>query len=414
MKKIPFSKMFPDYEPIEDYYLLVTHSQILSADLDPGARTVDMSVFSEAYIPQRILDAVSTEIRELYGLSGLSIRGVHPADQLTLIESQELRNLFVAEDSMNRGTLAGADWHWEGTTLHVDLVANGKEELLKCWPKVRQNLRERFDVVTELQVHPGQELQGKELFEAMKKLRGTQLSSLPAKAAAETKKPQAAAESAAIYGKPFKGKITPMAQMDLNSGSVIVEGRVFAVDHKELKKRNAWVINFDMTDNYGSVRVNRFMENSEAKPSLENIKVGSVIQVQGRPTENRFDNELVLKPYAIMPGSMPKRKDTAEGEKRVELHLHTVMSNMDALTNTKAAIKQAAAWGHRAIAITDHGCCQSFTDALHTIEDWKGAPKVAGTDETIKILYGCEGYFINDVDDRIVVHGEKDISLDDE
>ena len=76
---------------------------------------------------------------------------------------------------------------------------------------------------------------------------------------------------------------------------------------------------------------------------------------------------------------------------------------MDALTSTSAAIKQAAAWGHRAIAITDHGCVQSFTDALHTVEAWGGGPKIAGTDEVIKVLYGCEGYYINDVDDRLAV-----------
>ncbi|MBQ1999003.1 MAG: PHP domain-containing protein, partial [Spirochaetales bacterium] len=64
----------------------------------------------------------------------------------------------------------------------------------------------------------------------------------------------------------------------------------------------------------------------------------------------------------------------------MELHLHTTMSNMDALTDVGAAVKQAAAWGHRAIAITDHGCCQSFTDALHTVEGWGGNLKVAGTD----------------------------------
>ena len=107
---------------------------------------------------------------------------------------------------------------------------------------------------------------------------------------------------------------------------------------------------------------------------------------------------------------MPKRQDKAVGGKRVELHLHTTMSNMDALTPTDAAIKQAAAWGHRAIAITDHGCCQSFTDALHCVEG-KKPPKVAGTDETIKILYGCEGYYVNDVDDRIVVHGDQDMDF---
>ena len=152
------------------------------------------------------------------------------------------------------------------------------------------------------------------------------------------------------------------------------------------------------------------MEANEAKPILENVAVGAVLRVQGRLIEDRFENEMVLKPYAMQPGSMPKRQDKAVGGKRVELHLHTTMSNMDALTPTDAAIKQAAAWGHRAIAITDHGCCQSFTDALHCVEG-KKPPKVAGTDETIKILYGCEGYYVNDVDDRIVVHGDQDMDF---
>ncbi|MBR6425067.1 MAG: PHP domain-containing protein, partial [Oscillospiraceae bacterium] len=114
-------------------------------------------------------------------------------------------------------------------------------------------------------------------------------------------------------------------------------------------------------------------------------------------------------PQAIVAGEKPKRKDTAP-EKRVELHLHTTMSAMDALTDTAAAVKQAAAWGHQAIAITDHGVLQSFPDAMNTA----AKTKVAGTEENIKILYGCEAYYINDVDDRISVHGDQDASLDDE
>ena len=185
-------------------------------------------------------------------------------------------------------------------------------------------------------------------------------------------------------------------------------------EHKDLTKRNAKVINFDITDNLGAVRVSRFLENKEADPILEKVGEGTVIRVQGRLQVDNFTNEIVLKPNAIMLGSLPKRQDTAEGEKRVELHLHTRMSMMDALTNTDAAIKQAAAWGHKAIAITDHGCVQSFTDALHTVEAWGGGPKVAGTDEVIKILYGCEGYYINDVDDRLAVHGSQNMTFDEE
>ncbi|MBR4971492.1 MAG: PolC-type DNA polymerase III, partial [Oscillospiraceae bacterium] len=321
--------------------------------------------------------------------------------------------LFVRENSMNRGALAGASWHWEGDCLTVKLLGNGIAELKEAEPAVCRNLRERFAAPVTICFEAGQTLAGKALFDAMEKMRGSMMTTRPA-AAEPQKKVASQPESTAFYGKPIKAPATPMQNVSLDMSGVVVEGRVFAVEHKELKKRNAWVINFDMTDNYGSVRINRFMEASEAKPILENVKVGAVLKVQGKPELNRYDNEMVLKPFAIQPGTMPKRKDTAEGEKRVELHLHTSMSNMDALTSTKAAIKQAAAWGHKAIAITDHGCCQSFTDALHVVEDWKGAPKVAGTDENIKILYGCEGYYVNDVDDRIVVHGQQDMSFNDE
>jgi DNA polymerase-3 subunit alpha (Gram-positive type) len=113
---------------------------------------------------------------------------------------------------------------------------------------------------------------------------------------------------------------------------------------------------------------------------------------------------------SVMEAKKPMRQDTAPDGKRVELHLHTKMSSMDALTDTKDAVKQAAAWGHRAIAITDHGVLQSFPDAMKAA---KGT-KVAGTDEDIKILYGCEAYFVNDVDDRIVVHGTQNVPLDGE
>lgn len=213
-----------------------------------------------------------------------------------------------------------------------------------------------------------------------------------------------------LYGKPFRGNPVPMKDLNIDMGSVIVEGRVFSVDHRELKKRNAWIVSFDMTDNTGSVRLQRFLENSEAKKILDHLQVGNILKVQGRTELNRYDNEMNIKPFAIMPGSMPTRKDTAPGEKRVELHLHTTMSNMDALTDTGAAVKQAAAWGHKAIAITDHGVAQSFPDAMKAA----AKAKVAGTDQNIKILYGCEGYYVNDVDDRIVVHGEKNITFDEE
>ena len=406
------TSMFPDYEPPEELLPALSQAAIVAADIDPASRRVHVAVHSEQYIPRRLLEQAEREIGQLYGLSHMEVTATHPASELTKLEPEELRDLFVTRNSMTRGSLAGATWEWEGTNLTVKLRANGKKELEKLIPEVQNQLRERFAAPVTIRIEAGQTLEGQALFDAMESMRTKLMDSIPAiPAKPEEKKPDP--QSDTFYGKPFRGNPVPMSELNLDMGAVIVEGRVFNVEHKELKKRNAWVIGFDMTDNTNSIHINRFLEAGEAKPILENVQVGSVLKVQGRLELNRYDNEMVLKPYAMMPGSMPKRKDTAEGMKRVELHLHTIMSNMDALTDTAAAIKQAAAWGHKAIAITDHGCCQSFTDALHTVEG-KKPPKVAGTDETIKILYGCEGYYVNDVDDRIVVHGQQDISFDEE
>ena len=199
-----------------------------------------------------------------------------------------------------------------------------------------------------------------------------------------------------IYGKlSLRKHPTPMGELELDMGSVCVEGDVFNIEHKELTKRSAWVVNFDVTDYTGSIRVNRFMDGEEAKPIIRDLKEGMHIRIQGSLTINRYEGEMVLEPNAIAEVPKAFKKDSAP-EKRVELHLHTRMSAMDALTDTKEVVKRAIKWGHPAIAITDHGVLQSFPDAWHA----------AGKD--IKIIYGLEAYYQNDVDERVAVHGEGD------
>ncbi len=208
-----------------------------------------------------------------------------------------------------------------------------------------------------------------------------------------------------LYGKiSGKKKPVPLGELQLDMGSVLVEGTVFNVEHRELPKRKAWVICFDITDNTGSIRVNQFLEGEVANPIVKGIKKGQRVQVQGRLNVSRFENDMVLEPYGINEVPMPEgRKDTAE-EKHIELHLHTKMSMMDALCDGKAIVKRAIEWGHPAIAITDHGVVQSFPDAYNA----------SGRGEKIKVLYGVEAYYQNDVDERVSVHGPGDMPLDGE
>ena len=416
-EQISLLNMFSIYEPPEALRNALDQAAVVAADIDPEKGRVEVCLHSETYIPASLMKTAAADICSAYGLRDVFITATHPASQLTAVQPEEIRELFVTENSMNRGSLAGAQMRWEDETLHIKLVANGKKLLEEAIPAVCRNLSQRFGAAVSIQIESGDSLEGQALFDAMERLRGTTVIAAPGTpAAAPAKQSQAAAAapSDAIFGKSFKGFAIPMQNLSLDMGSVIVEGKVFAIEHKDLPKNGAVVIHMNITDNTSSVHISRYLKNAEAKPILDGIKLGDVIKVQGKMEVDSYTSEQVLRPFAIMPGSMEKRKDTAANGKRVELHLHTSMSNMDAITQTKAAIKQAAAWGHKAIAITDHGCCQSFTDALHVVEDWKGAPKVAGTDDDIKILYGCEGYYVNDVDDRIVVHGTRDMSFDEE
>jgi len=204
-----------------------------------------------------------------------------------------------------------------------------------------------------------------------------------------------------LLGKPIKARPIPMRDLNLKLGTVTVEGKVFSASCEETRRPGMWRLDVEMTDYTNSVLIHKNLNAKEAEQYGGAMKPGMWLQVQGKMEPTWDGKDIQLNPFNICVVDHAPRMDNAP-EKRVELHLHTKMSNMDALTDTKDAIKTAIRWGHPAIAITDHGCAQSFPDAWHT----------AGN--KIKVLYGVEGYFINNIDDRVAVHGRQDCSLDDE
>ena len=380
--------------------------------IDRENRRIAVTLRLPRYVPAAAIEAQAAEAARRYFVGALDIAPRFPAEAMDELDFQELSELLIREYSPAAGSLAGCAWSREGDTIRLRLRANGRAALEQQVPKLRTYLLERFGRRVDIAVEAGHELEGQALYDELERLRQEAIASVPEptfrdKAALPSSQTKAAEN--AVLGKPFKGEPTPMRELNLDMSRVIVEGEVFAVEHRELKKRNAWVICFDVTDYTGSVRINQFMEADKAKPVLDAIaKPGLWVKIQGKITFNKYENDMVLDPSAILIGKKPQREDRAE-EKRVELHLHTTMSSMDALTKTGDAVATAARWGHKAIAITDHGGCQSFPDALKASK-----AKVAGTGEPIKILYGCEGYFVNDVDDRIAVHGSRDLPFDTE
>ena len=208
-------------------------------------------------------------------------------------------------------------------------------------------------------------------------------------------------DSGMVWGKPFTGKVTPIRELNIKMGNAIVEGRVFKAECYETRRKGMWTLNFNITDEHGSVAVRKAMDEKEAKVLGGAVSDGMWLRIQGKVELTYDGRDIVLRPVNIMKVAHPGRQDNAP-EKRVELHLHTQMSSMDALTDVGKVVKQAAAWGHPAIAITDHGTVQAFPKARDAA---KGK---------IKILYGVEGYYVNNLDDRIAVHGAQDQDFDDE
>lgn len=214
-----------------------------------------------------------------------------------------------------------------------------------------------------------------------------------------------------IFGKLIQDPIVSVNEAIAAYDMVTIQGEVFFTDNKDIHSKKTGKdyvkIAFDMTDRTNSVRVSKFLAVDKAGDTASKIKKGLYCTVQGKMVYDTFAKEMVLEPTGIVKAKKPERKDTYEGMKRVELHLHTNMSAMDGMSSTASLLCRAAKWGHRAMAITDHGVAQAFPEALHAQEG-----KQKDTIGDMKIIYGIEAYYINDENSISVVRGRSAEPLD--
>ena len=203
-----------------------------------------------------------------------------------------------------------------------------------------------------------------------------------------------------IWGKSTKARIVPMNTVTLETGRVAVEGDVIAVSSKELAKRGSAVLCFDITDRTNSIRVSKFLRGEDDKTIINEISVGDHLIIYGDVNWSKYDDDMVIEPKGIARSKKIIRGDDAE-KKRVELHMHTRFSTLDALTEPAEIVKRAAYWGMPAIAVTDHGVAQAFPDM------WKAGKKYG-----VKIIYGIECYFVNDLDGDSAVSGRSKLPID--
>ena len=188
-----------------------------------------------------------------------------------------------------------------------------------------------------------------------------------------------------ILGRSTKTPVTPMEDITLDTGKATILGEVCSNTSKKIEKTGAWLLSFDLTDYSDTIHISKYMPDKDAGNIIRKIKEGMWLKVSGTLNLNRFTGDIALEPTTIVTAEKKEKLDTAD-VKRVELHMHTKMSALDAVTDVKDAISRAIKWGHPSIAITDHGVVHSFPYAA------------AAARGKIKIIYGLEAYFINDID----------------
>lgn len=205
-----------------------------------------------------------------------------------------------------------------------------------------------------------------------------------------------------LYGRSIRGKMIPISSISGDSGRIVVWGDVFDIEKKVTKSGDKNIFTIDITDYTGSTTTKVFNSIKESAV-IDNIKKGDTIVVQGDVEYDKYAGELVVNARSIGTAQKVKVVDNAE-KKRVELHMHTNMSQMDAVTSAGDLVNRAYQWGHKAVAITDHGVAQAFPDAM------KAADKINKDEEKIKIIYGVEAYFMDDLVES--VKGDADTGFD--
>ena len=207
-----------------------------------------------------------------------------------------------------------------------------------------------------------------------------------------------------IYGKSFEDEPIPLEQVVTEMGEITVHGKIISFDTREIRNEKT-IVMFSVTDFTDTITVKMFARNEQLPELLGEIKKGAFIKIKGVTTIDKFDGELTIGSVTGIKkiGDFTVSRKDLSTQKRVELHCHTKMSDMDGVSEVKDIVKRAHDWGHPAIAITDHGVAQAFPDANHYIE-------TLDKSDPFKIIYGVEGYVVDDLTEIAVGAGEQTLN----
>lgn len=402
MKAVSFLSLFGEYidHSVAAYFDSAT---VESIEASLAERSVSMLVGFPAPVDSAVIKKARAELIRVMNLHRLDL-GIHfPPETFDINYMTGFVKEIYEHFPASRTILEGAVYNISGDKLTVELAANGKDVLvnLGCDKFIRQTIDRRFERLINVEFVSNVSAQDDiKVLEELQKKENQKISVAPpmanpvaASKAPAQKKPKektyddlpiSITNAKPLFGTLVKGKPKPIKECLPEDGEVVVWGDVFSLETRESKDGRYSIINFNITDYTSSYPVKVFGEKKKCEDLVANLKDGKTVLVRGAINMDTYMHTYLINARAVTEIEKIEKQDNAP-EKRVELHLHTNMSAMDGMTSAKELVSRAIAWGHKAIAITDHGVVQAFPEACNT------AAKAG-----IKIIYGMEGYLVDD------------------
>lgn len=413
-----FYDLFEECKPMLSAYDAVLDTAVVEGvENHTETRVLIVTVRFDRLVSARTLDAVCAVLSGYLGTVQVELRPKFPKELLTAKYVSELVLYLKKQVAVANGFLDDSEWDFHENQITVTLQHGGKSILdgANCARVLENVISDRFDTAftvefSELEIDFEKEMQSVqfEIDKADEARRAAEritqqhgAGAVKQKAAVPAGSDEAPKEHIVkdgipyylesvkpIYGNIIRRDPIRIADIELpdeqDETPVTVWGRVFCFEERTSKKGKHKIITFYITDDTYSFMVSMIVKIEQSEDLLAHLKNGVHILMYGNVKFDTFKREYIIDPRAISTVEKIEKEDNAP-EKRVELHLHTNMSQMDGMTPAKKLVERAIRWGHKAIAITDHGCAQGYPDAMNAA---KGK---------IKVIYGVEAYFVDDL-----------------
>lgn len=387
-----FADYFSNYVN-DDTITYIGNGDISSFTVSRQNRELTVGVSFDSFVDYAVIDNAQNQIAQAMELKKVHLKPRFPKSQFSLDGIERILEYVRHETPAANGFFDGCEAELEDRTLTLCLKKGGKDvlESQKVDRAISNKIYELFDLDLVVNLL---EVQTFDIEKAVKKAVEEKRAEEQHKKEEEEKNvnhelwdelPVFKDTLKKIYGKSIGEKPKNIADVSTEDGYITVWGDVLKTEVRETKRGTSKIFDFDISDYTSSITVKMFDDKRVIDPLVDKINEAGTLVISGGYQFDTFSNQYVLRPYSIASIKKAEKTDD-EPEKRIELHMHTSLSEMDAISSPTALVKQAIKWGHEAVAITDHGVVQALPEAY----------AASGKGSKIKLILGMEGYLVDD------------------